>query len=170
MIWEQNSTHRSRRNSFVQRLHDRLAFQAAMLHVYRDLLTCVDHAASSGHSETPARIKVAAFFADEHRHQRLLEAAIVRGGGAPAPSFPFVGGAARSSREALDAALVMELVASDAWDELIDGAGDLGEQGLAFKFAGARKLGQAHLDQLRTWIRKGFTSSPALRMTSQEHK
>jgi rubrerythrin len=148
----------------VDKLGARLAFERSGVRLYEALLSKFD--VFGTFDGGPTRSELETIHEQEHKHFIMLKNAIEKLGGDPTAVTPSADVEATLSMgvqavmvdpridcgQALEAALVAELVDNDGWDGLIEVVTEAGEDELAVQFELARQEEREHLASARRWL------------------
>jgi rubrerythrin len=148
----------------LDKLGERLAFERSGARLYELLLLKLE--VDGGFDEGPTRDELETIRKEELEHFAMLSQTIGSHGGDPTAITPSADIASVETMgivqvlsdprttltDGLHAMLVAELVDTDAWQELIDIAHDLGQEPLVQRFAKALAQERDHLVHLRAWV------------------
>jgi rubrerythrin len=148
----------------IDKLGARLAFERSGVRMYETLVSKLD--ATGSFEGGPTRVELERILDDEYRHFRLLVEALDKLGADPTVMTPSAdlqatlsAGALRvlveprtNLAQCLEAALTIELLDNESWDQLITVAELAKQKELAERFRAALADEQTHLDAVRRWL------------------
>ncbi|HET9932808.1 MAG TPA: ferritin-like domain-containing protein [Polyangiaceae bacterium] len=149
---------------FLDKIGARLGFERTGVRLYEALISKFE--SSGGFTGGPTRRELEEIMHEEYLHFALLVDTITKLGGDPTVVTPSADVAATLSRgildvlvdprttfvQSLEAILAAELVDNDAWEMLILGARQRGDDELTARFESARADEDKHLARVRAWL------------------
>jgi bacterioferritin (cytochrome b1) len=153
-----------RPTQFIDKLGERLAFERTGVRLYEALISKLD--ALGSYEGGPSRAELTEIMMEEYDHFALLTEAVAKLGGDPTVVTPSADlhatmtkgvmevmvDARTSLPQCLEAALLAELADGDAWEALIELAGQNDDAALVEAFERALADEAKHLASVRNWI------------------